>query len=83
MDKIDYSRVEGKASFRNGALKLTQLTLNGDKLRCSLKGNILLADDFQASKIDLSGTIELPLMGNKRMTLTVGGTIGNPNSRIM
>jgi type II secretion system protein N len=83
MDKIDYSRVEGKASFRNGALKVTQLTLSGEKLRCSLKGNILLADDFQASQIDLNGTIELPLQGNKRVALTIGGTIGNPKSRIM
>ena len=83
LDKIDYSRVEGKASFRNGALKVTQLTLTGEKLRCSLKGNILLADDFQASKLDLNGTIELPLLGNKRVTLTIGGTIGNPNSRVI
>jgi type II secretion system protein N len=83
LDKIDYSRAEGKASFRNGALKVTQLTLTGEKLRCSLKGNILLADDFQASKLDLNGTIELPLLGNKRVTLTIGGTIGNPNSRVI
>jgi type II secretion system protein N len=83
LDKIDYSRVEGKGSFRNGALKVTQLTLTGDKLRCSLKGNILLADDFQASQIDLNGTIELPLMGNKRVTLNIGGTIGNPKSRVI
>ncbi len=83
LEKIDYSRVEGKASFRNGALKVTQLTLTGDKLRCSLKGNILLADDFQASQIDLNGTIELPMMGNKRVTLTIGGTIGNPKSRVI
>jgi type II secretion system protein N len=83
LDKIDYSRVEGKASFRNGALKITQLTLTGEKLRCSLKGNILLADDFQASQIDLNGTIEFPQQGNKRVTLNIGGTIGNAKSRIM
>jgi type II secretion system protein N len=83
LDKIDFSRVEGKASFRNGALKITQLTLTGEKLRCSLKGNILLADDFQASQIDLNGTIELPVQGNKRVTLTIGGTIAKPQSRIM
>ncbi len=83
MEKIDFSRVEGKASFRNGALKVTQLTLSGEKLRCSLKGNILLADDFQASQIDLNGTIELPAQGNKRVVLTIGGTIGNPKSRFM
>ena len=83
LDRIDFSRVEGKASFRNGALKITQLTLTGDKLRCSLKGNILLADDFQESQIDLNGTIELPLQGNKRVTLAISGTLGNPKSRFM
>lgn len=83
IEKIDFTRVEGKATFRSGALRITQLTLTGEKIRCSLKGNILLADDFPASKIDLNGTIELPMMGNRRVTLTIGGTIGNPNSRIM
>jgi type II secretion system protein N len=83
MEKIDFTRVEGKVSFRNGTLKVTQLTLTGDKIRCSLKGNILLADDFQASQIDLNGTIELPVQGNKRVALTISGTIGNAKSRIM
>ena len=83
LDRIDYSRVEGKASFRNGALKVTQLTLTGDKLRASLKGNILLAEDFQTSKLDLNGTMELPLLGNKRVTLAIDGTVGNPKSRVM
>ena len=82
-EKIDFARVEGKVSFRNGALKINQLTLNGDKLRCSLKGNILLADDLRESQIDLSGTIEIPVQGNKRMALTIGGTLGNPKSRFM
>ena len=65
-EKIDFSKVEGKASFRNGALKITQLTLTGEKLRCSLKGNIILADDFQDSRIDLNGTIEIPMQDNSR-----------------
>jgi len=82
-EKIDFARVEGKATFRNGALKINQLTLNGDKLRCSLKGNILLADDFRESQIDLNGTIEIPVQGNRRMTLTIGGTLGNPKLRFM
>ncbi|MCX5913988.1 MAG: AMP-binding protein, partial [Deltaproteobacteria bacterium] len=46
-DRLDFSRVEGKISFRNGALKITRLVLTGEKLRCSLKGNILLADDIE------------------------------------
>ena len=83
IEKIDFTRVEGKASFRGGAMKITQLTLSGEKLRCSLKGNILLADDLQASQIDLNGTIEFPAQGNKRLGLTISGTLGNAKSRIM
>jgi len=83
MEKIDFTRAEGKATFRNGALKVNQLTLNGDKLRCSLKGNVLLADNLRESQIDLNGTIEMPIQGNRRMTLAIGGTLGNPVLRFM
>ena len=80
-DKLDFSRIEGKASFRGGALRVTQVTLTADNFRCSLKGNILLADDIRESRIDLNGTIELPGQGNKRLTVTIDGTIGNPQMR--
>ncbi len=83
IEKIDFTRVDGKASFRNGAVKITQLLLTGDKLRCSIKGNILLADDLRESQIDLNGTIEFPGQGNKRVTLGISGTLGNPVSRVM
>jgi type II secretion system protein N len=83
IQKIDFSRVEGKVAYRNGALRINQLTLSGEKIRCSLKGNILLADRFKESQIDLSGTIELPGQGNRRITLNIGGTLGNPVSRFM
>lgn len=82
-DRLDFSRVEGKIGFKNGALRITRLTLTGEKLRCSLKGNILLADDLGASQLDLDGTIESPVQGNKRVTLTIGGTLGNPITRFM
>ena len=82
-DRIDFSRVEGKIGFKNGALKITRLTLTGEKLRCSLKGNILLADDFGASQLDLEGTIESPEQGNKVVRLNIGGTLGNPITRFM
>ena len=82
-ERLDFSKVEGKLSFRNGALKIAQLTLSGDKLNCSLRGNILLADDFQASQLDLNGTLDIPMQGNKRVTLAISGTIGNPKTRFM
>jgi len=84
IDKIDFSRLEGKASFRNGALKITQLTLTGEKLRCSLKGDILFAEEFRDSRIDMNGTLEIPMQNSsRRMTLTITGTIGNPQTRFM
>jgi type II secretion system protein N len=84
IEKIDFSKVEGKASFRNGALKITQLTLTGEKIRCSLKGDILLADEFRDSRIDMDGTLDILMQNNsRRMTLNISGTIGNPQTRLM
>lgn len=82
-ERIDFNKVDAKVSFRNGALKIAGLTLNGEKIRISLKGNILLADDFRESQIDLNGSIEIPMQGNKRMTLAISGTLGNPKTRFM
>jgi type II secretion system protein N len=81
--KIDFIKIEGKLSFLNGTMKITRLTLTGEKLRASLKGNILIADEFQDSQIDLNGTIEIPMQNNKRVTLTISGTLGNPKTRFM
>ena len=82
-ERIDFNKVDAKVSFRNGALKIAGLTLNGEKIRISLKGNILLADDFRESRIDLNGSIELPMQGNKRVTLAISGTLGNPKTKFM
>ncbi|MFZ4437465.1 MAG: type II secretion system protein GspN [Syntrophales bacterium] len=82
-DRIDFSKVEAKASFRNGALKIAGLTLNGEKIRISLKGNILLADDLNESQIDLNGSIEMPMQGNKRVTMAISGTLRNPKTKFM
>ena len=82
-EKLDFSKVEGKLSYRNGALKITQLTLTGEKLRCTLKGNILLAEEFKDSQLDLTGSLDIPIQGNKRVTLAITGTVGNPKSRFM
>jgi len=63
-DKIEFTRVEGKASFRNGALKINQLTLSSGQLRASLRGNIIIADNIPDSQIELSGTMEFPTQNN-------------------
>ena len=81
-DRPDFSRVEGKISFRNGALKITRLALT-EKSPLFPEGNILLADDIGESRIDLDGTLEIPGQGNKRVTLAISGTLGNPKMRFM
>lgn len=83
LDRIDFSKVDGKVSFRNGALKIAGLTLNGDKIRISLKGNILLADVLPESQLDLNGWIEIQGPGSKRMMLAIGGTLGNPKTKFL
>jgi type II secretion system protein N len=82
-ERLDFSKVEGKVSYRNGALRIAQLTLTGEKIRLSLKGNILLADLLRDSQIDLTGAIEIPVQNNKRVTMAIDGTLGNPKTRFM
>lgn len=82
-DRMDFSKVDAKISFRNGALKIAGLTLSGEKVRVSLKGNILFADDIRESQIDLNGTIEIPLQNNKRVAMAIGGTLGNPKTKFL
>ncbi len=82
-DRIEFNKIDARIRFQNGALKITELTLNGEKLRMALKGNVLLSDDIQESRIDLNGTIEMPGQGNRRVTLAVSGTLGNPRTRFM
>jgi type II secretion system protein N len=83
LKKIDFSRIEGKLAFLNGTIKITQLVLTGETLRASLKGNILIADEFRESRIDLSGAIEMPAQGSRRLTLHISGTLDNPKTRLM
>jgi type II secretion system protein N len=82
-DRIDFSKVEAKISIRDEALKITGLTLKGEKFNCSLKGNVLLADDIRESQIDLTATVEIPIEKSKRITLAITGTLGNPKTRLM
>ncbi len=82
-DKIAFSRIDLKMEMKSGALKITNLTVNGDKLRITLKGNILLAADLQESRLDLTGSVELQGAGGRRMPMTIGGVWGNPTVKLM
>jgi type II secretion system protein N len=82
-DKINFSRIDLKMELKSGVLKISNITVNGDKLRIALKGNILLADDLQESRMDLTGSVELQGLGGRRMPITIGGVFGKPTMKLM
>jgi type II secretion system protein N len=82
-DKINFSRIDLKMELKGGVLKISSITVNGDKLRIALKGNILLADDLQESRMDLTGSVELQGLGGRRMPITIGGVFGKPTMKLM
>jgi type II secretion system protein N len=82
-DKINFSRIDLKMEMRSGALKISNITVTGDKLRITLKGNILLADDVNESKMDLTGSLELQGLGGRRMPIVIGGVFGKPTMKLM
>jgi type II secretion system protein N len=82
-DRIDFSRAEGQITLKGGLLKINKLKLTGDKINLSLKGDIVLNADFKNSEISLTGTMELAAMNNKKMSLTITGTIANAQTRYL
>ena len=82
-DRLDFSRVEGQLALKGGVLKINKLKLTGDKISFSLKGAIILNPVFNNSEINLTGTMELASMNNKKLSLSITGTVGNANTRYL
>jgi type II secretion system protein N len=82
-DRLDYSRAEGQITLKGGLLKINKLKLTGDKITISLKGDIILNPDFKNSEINLTGTMELAAMNNKKVSLAITGTVGNAKTRYL
>ena len=81
--RLDFSRVEATIGFRNGSLKITELFLDGNRLKIALKGDVILSDNLPESRIDLNGTLEMPGQGNRRVKVAIGGTLRSPQTRFM
>ncbi|MDI9569441.1 MAG: type II secretion system protein GspN [Pseudomonadota bacterium] len=83
IDKLDYSRIDGEMTLQNGTLKIVRIKLAGDKFRAELNGDIALnGADLKSSPMELLATIEIPGQQGKKLSLTIGGTLGNPAARI-
>ncbi|HDQ03442.1 MAG TPA: type II secretion system protein GspN [Deltaproteobacteria bacterium] len=79
IDKIDFDKGEIRASFSSGDIKLERLEIYGQRLNCFLSGNIIPAtNNFQGSRLNLNGTIELLGKDTITMKVTIGGTVSNP-----
>jgi type II secretion system protein N len=82
-DRLDFSRAEGQIALKGGLLKINKLKLTGDKITFSLKGDIMLNPEFKNSEINLTGTMELAAMNNKKVSLAITGTVGNAKTRYL
>ena len=54
--------------------------MKGDKINLSLQGYLLLNPEFKNSELNLNGTMEILTLSNKKVPLTINGTIGNAKS---
>ncbi|PIP06711.1 MAG: hypothetical protein COX51_08140, partial [Syntrophobacteraceae bacterium CG23_combo_of_CG06-09_8_20_14_all_50_8] len=77
LDKLDFNTVEGQISIRGGVLTINKLRLKGDKISCSIKGDVVLKDDIRNSEVNLSGAMEIASLKNKKVSMLITGTIGN------
>jgi hypothetical protein len=83
-DKLDFSKIEGQMTLKSSVLKIDKLKLTGEKVRCSLKGNIVLnSNAIKSSQIDITCDVEIPGQSNKKMSILVSGTLGKPITKIM
>jgi len=81
MNHIAYDSAEIKAKLQNGVLKVERFDVSGPQIKCSLKGEITLADYFQNSRLNLNGEIELLGQNKAKIKVTVSGTPANPELR--
>lgn len=80
LDRFEFDRGEIKALMESGSIKLERLQVSGPQIDCVLSGEILPADDFRNSQLNLKG--ELIISGRKvKMNITIEGTLANPSLR--
>ncbi|MBN1613876.1 MAG: type II secretion system protein GspN [Deltaproteobacteria bacterium] len=82
-DRIDFNAVDGQVHLSNRILKIVKLTMTGEKLNISMKGDITLgANTFKSSLLNLSGNIEIRTPAIRRIRFTLTGTVENPVTQL-
>ena len=83
IDRFDFTTVEGQIDLAEKILKIGKLNLNGDKVRCMLKGEITVnPEDFNNSQLNLTGGLEIRSMNNKKVPLSITGTFAKPVTKV-
>jgi type II secretion system protein N len=84
MDRLDFRRVDAQLNLKNGVLTVSRMKLAGDRISGSLSGDIALnRQDIKGSQINLTGSFEMAGQGGQKISLSLGGTIGNPAVKFM
>ena len=79
-ERLDFNKVEGQVTLKGGVLRIAKLRLTGDKINCSLKGEVTLKSDLKNSEINLNGTMEIANMG-KKISMLITGTMGRVQTK--
>ncbi len=82
-EKLDFNKAEGQFTLKSGVLKINKLRLKSNRINCSLKGEIILAGELKNSAINLSGSMEIATLNNKKVTMLLTGTLGNVKTKYM
>ena len=84
IDRLDFRSIDAQLNLKNGVLTVSRLKLAGDRVSGSLSGDIALnRQDIKASPLSLTGSFEMAGQGGQRISLSLGGTIGNPAVKFM
>jgi type II secretion system protein N len=78
LNRIEFDRGEIQAQLKNGSIKMEKLEIFGSQINCSLKGEIMIADDFKLSQLNLNGVMEISGQNKVKINVTIGGTLANP-----
>ncbi|MCE5210785.1 MAG: type II secretion system protein GspN [Deltaproteobacteria bacterium] len=80
LNRIDFDGGEIQARLENGTIRIEKLQISGQQINCFLNGDILLADEFKNSQLNLKG--EMVISDRKvKMNITIEGTLANPALR--
>lgn len=78
IEKIDFETGLIQAAFKDGSIVLEKVEILGGRINCLLAGDIVPADNFTQSRLNLRGTIEVVGKDKIKMQVTISGTLANP-----